>query len=230
MTFAGLAVGACSWTHCARSAQLVPPVPKHLGSEHAHWPSGAGLQLCGRFLAGCCKGFGAEELAGRRCKVSRFRYIWPSESAGTSFLPQVCRHLGEQTTDLEAAAHPALDALTRKVTTTTLERVRRVKTRLVRLKTRVETVRCCFLCCVATKRRVLSTSTWFTVLVGLRSSSTCSSAEAGPGMQVVKRNAQMPVLLSCLHFPPHVRLGARPQLKERCQEKLPGTDDAQKDI
>ncbi len=59
------------------------------------------------------------------------------------FLPtdQVTRHLAEQTADLEAAAHPALDALTRKVTTQTLERVRRVKTRLVRLKTRVETVR-----------------------------------------------------------------------------------------
>jgi hypothetical protein len=59
----------------------------------------------------------------------------------TSVHAQVCRHLAEQTADLEAAAHPALDALTRRVMTTTLERVRRVKTRLVRLKTRVETVR-----------------------------------------------------------------------------------------
>jgi hypothetical protein len=41
---------------------------------------------------------------------------------------------------VQGPAHPALDALTRRVTTTTLERVRRVKTRLVRLKTRVETV------------------------------------------------------------------------------------------
>jgi hypothetical protein len=62
----------------------------------------------------------------------------------TSVHAQVCRHLAEQTADLEAAAHPALDALTRRVMTTTLERVRRVKTRLVRLKTRVETVRLLF--------------------------------------------------------------------------------------
>ena len=54
---------------------------------------------------------------------------------------QACAHLSRLASDLEAAAHPALDALTRKVTTGTLERVRRIKTRLVRLKTRVETVR-----------------------------------------------------------------------------------------
>ena len=72
----------------------------------------------------------------------------------TSVHAQVCRHLAEQTADLEAAAHPALDALTRRVMTTTLERVRRVKTRLVRLKTRVETVR---LLCAAVLRIASST-------------------------------------------------------------------------
>lgn len=65
-----------------------------------------------------------------------------------------------QASDLEAAAHPALDALTGRVwqhgsddcmiwtsptsaqvTTQNLERVRRIKNRLVRLTTRVETVR-----------------------------------------------------------------------------------------
>ena len=54
---------------------------------------------------------------------------------------QACAHLSRLTADLEAAAHPALDALTKKVCTASLERVRRIKTRLVRLKTRAETVR-----------------------------------------------------------------------------------------
>lgn len=54
---------------------------------------------------------------------------------------QACAHLSRLTADLEAAAHPALDALTKKVSTHSLERVRRIKTRLVRLKTRAETVR-----------------------------------------------------------------------------------------
>jgi len=45
------------------------------------------------------------------------------------------------TSDLEAAAHPALDSLTSKVTTENLERVRRIKNRMVRLTTRVETLR-----------------------------------------------------------------------------------------
>jgi len=63
---------------------------------------------------------------------------------------QACAHLSRLASDLEAAAHPALDALTRKVTTGTLERVRRIKTRLVRLKTRVETVRRQPACCSET--------------------------------------------------------------------------------
>lgn len=50
-------------------------------------------------------------------------------------------HLERQAADLEATAHPALDALTREVSTGSLERVRRVKSRMVRLKTRVETIR-----------------------------------------------------------------------------------------
>lgn len=53
----------------------------------------------------------------------------------------MCQHLAREAQDLEAAALPALDALTTKVDTQSLERVRRVKTRLVRLKTRVSAVR-----------------------------------------------------------------------------------------
>uniref|UniRef100_A0A1D2AE65 Magnesium transporter n=1 Tax=Auxenochlorella protothecoides TaxID=3075 RepID=A0A1D2AE65_AUXPR len=43
--------------------------------------------------------------------------------------------------ELESAAHPALDNLTSKITTSALERVRRIKSRMVRLNTRVETLR-----------------------------------------------------------------------------------------
>ena len=53
----------------------------------------------------------------------------------------VSKYLEQLTTDLEAAAHPALDALTAKVTSDNLERVRRIKNRMVRLTTRVETLR-----------------------------------------------------------------------------------------
>ena len=53
----------------------------------------------------------------------------------------VLKHMETLTSDLEASAHPALDALTTKVDTDNLERVRRVKNRMVRLTTRVETLR-----------------------------------------------------------------------------------------
>lgn len=56
-------------------------------------------------------------------------------------LDVVCNHLERLSVDLEAAAHPALDALTRKVTPHNLERVRRIKSRMVRLNTRGETIR-----------------------------------------------------------------------------------------
>jgi magnesium transporter len=53
----------------------------------------------------------------------------------------VLKYMETMTSDLEASAHPALDALTTKVDTENLERVRRVKNRMVRLTTRVETLR-----------------------------------------------------------------------------------------
>jgi magnesium transporter len=62
-------------------------------------------------------------------------------------LDVVSRFLERMASELEAAAHPALDALTHQVSTPNLERVRRIKSRLVRLATRVETlkeVRLCF--------------------------------------------------------------------------------------
>ena len=60
--------------------------------------------------------------------------------AGRHAAAQVCQHLALQAQELEATALPALDALTTKVDTQSLERVRRVKTRLVRRKTRVGAV------------------------------------------------------------------------------------------
>ena len=56
-------------------------------------------------------------------------------------LDYISKYLEDQASDLEAAAHPALDSLTQKINTASLERVRRVKNRMVRLNTRVETVR-----------------------------------------------------------------------------------------
>ena len=53
----------------------------------------------------------------------------------------VLKYMETLTSDLEASAHPALDALTSQVDTENLERVRRVKNRMVRLTTRVETLR-----------------------------------------------------------------------------------------
>lgn len=55
-------------------------------------------------------------------------------------IPQIASYLNRLTSDLEAAAYPALDALTSRVTSHNLERVRRIKSRLVRLTTRVENV------------------------------------------------------------------------------------------
>lgn len=56
-------------------------------------------------------------------------------------LDYVSKYLEQQVTDLEAATHPALDALTLKISTSNLERVRRIKNRMVRLNLRIETLK-----------------------------------------------------------------------------------------
>jgi magnesium transporter len=56
-------------------------------------------------------------------------------------LDTVCSYFERMASDLEAAAMPALDALTARTCTANLERVRRIKSRLVRLMTRVETLK-----------------------------------------------------------------------------------------
>ncbi|CAL5224978.1 g7755 [Coccomyxa viridis] len=56
-------------------------------------------------------------------------------------LDVVASQLERLAVELECAAHPALDDLTAKVSTGNLERVRRIKNRLVRLTTRVQTLR-----------------------------------------------------------------------------------------
>ncbi len=61
--------------------------------------------------------------------------MWPDPAV------QIASYLNRLASDLEAAAYPALDGLTNSVTSHNLERVRRIKGRLVRLTKRVETVR-----------------------------------------------------------------------------------------
>lgn len=56
-------------------------------------------------------------------------------------LEAVCTLLERAYGELEAAAHPALDALTLKVNSSNLERVRKIKSRITRLTTRVVKVR-----------------------------------------------------------------------------------------
>lgn len=51
------------------------------------------------------------------------------------------KYLEQQVTDVEAAGHPALDSLTQTISTSNLERVRRIKNRMVRLSTRIETLK-----------------------------------------------------------------------------------------
>jgi hypothetical protein len=65
----------------------------------------------------------------------------PTPSKKRLHPPQITSYLNRLASDLEAAAYPALDSLTNRVTAHNLERVRRIKGRLVRLSTRVETVR-----------------------------------------------------------------------------------------
>jgi magnesium transporter len=56
-------------------------------------------------------------------------------------LDYVSKYLEQQVTDVEAATHPALDALTQTISTSNLERVRRIKNRMVRLNLRIETLK-----------------------------------------------------------------------------------------
>jgi magnesium transporter len=56
-------------------------------------------------------------------------------------LDYIANYMAALVTDLEKLAYPALDSLTHRVTPNNLERVRRVKNRMVRLNTRVETIR-----------------------------------------------------------------------------------------
>lgn len=50
-----------------------------------------------------------------------------------TFMSQVSSHLEQDAAELEIAAHPALDALTRHINSVNLERVRRIKNKLARL-------------------------------------------------------------------------------------------------
>lgn len=56
-------------------------------------------------------------------------------------LGEITRHYAQQTTSLEALAHPALDALMRNCNSTNLERVRKIKTQHQRLQGRLQGLR-----------------------------------------------------------------------------------------
>ncbi|XP_058086562.1 magnesium transporter MRS2-2-like isoform X2 [Magnolia sinica] len=56
-------------------------------------------------------------------------------------LQAICSFLDASTTELETAAYPALDDLTSKISSHNLDRVRKLKTAMTRLTTRVENVR-----------------------------------------------------------------------------------------
>ncbi|CAM6087709.1 unnamed protein product [Calypogeia fissa] len=56
-------------------------------------------------------------------------------------LEAICSFLDARTTELESAAYPALDELTKKITSRNLDRVRKLKSRMTRLTARVQKVR-----------------------------------------------------------------------------------------
>lgn len=56
-------------------------------------------------------------------------------------MEHVCSYLSKQTEDLEAASYPALEALTTKVNSQNLDRVRRLKGRMNRLIGRTQQVK-----------------------------------------------------------------------------------------
>lgn len=84
--------------------------------------------------------------------LQRFRRLHQGELAFTDCLPfefralevaleAACTFLDNQATELEVEAYPVLDELTSKVNTLNLERVRRLKSKLVTLTSRVQKMR-----------------------------------------------------------------------------------------
>ncbi|MCO5600480.1 hypothetical protein L7F22_054593 [Adiantum nelumboides] len=84
--------------------------------------------------------------------LQRFRQLHQGELAFTDCLPfefralevaleAACTFLDSQATELEVEAYPVLDELTSKVNTLNLERVRRLKSKLVTLTSRVQKMR-----------------------------------------------------------------------------------------
>jgi magnesium transporter len=53
-------------------------------------------------------------------------------------LEAICSYLDARTTELESSAYPALDELTKKITSRNLDRVRKLKSRMTRLTARVQ--------------------------------------------------------------------------------------------
>ncbi|XP_031483139.1 magnesium transporter MRS2-1-like [Nymphaea colorata] len=100
-------------------------------------------------------GSGSGSLNGRRgssTSIPNFDYAYGGGSTPADSLPfefralevaleAACTYLDAQAADLEIEAYPLLDELTSKISTLNLERVRRLKSRLVALTRRVQKVR-----------------------------------------------------------------------------------------
>ncbi|MEW5305389.1 MAG: hypothetical protein WDW36_007931 [Sanguina aurantia] len=109
-------------------AYLVDELKTHL-SQPIH------VRGKGTAYEGLTRGSAAKSSQGRRVDL-------PFELKALEVcLDTIAVHLEHLTTDLETAAYPALDSLHSRLSEGNLEGVRKIKTRLVRLMTKVETVK-----------------------------------------------------------------------------------------
>ena len=124
-------------------AALVEELEVRLGKAHRMAKSGRTTKVsvgrrCNRCTRSACTCSGSMRARRRRaCRASQDRVPFELRCLEVA-LEAVVKHLEGQMADLEASAHPALDALSQRVTIVNLERVRRIKSRMKRLK-----VRCC---------------------------------------------------------------------------------------
>ncbi|KAK9138116.1 hypothetical protein Sjap_008710 [Stephania japonica] len=88
------------------------------------------------------RGFGGDAFGGNSSSSSSAADYLPFEFRALEVaLEAACTYLDTQAAELEVEAYPLLDELTSKISTLNLERVRRLKSRLVALTRRVQKVR-----------------------------------------------------------------------------------------
>ncbi|GMH36615.1 hypothetical protein BSKO_04488 [Bryopsis sp. KO-2023] len=112
-------------------------------SQSEHGPPGHYAASAGELSSAPDTGKDSEKIGnGGVSERSHWEQALPFELKALEVcLESICATLDELTTELEATAFPALDALTLRVNTHNLQRVRSIKSKMVRLQTRVETVR-----------------------------------------------------------------------------------------